>query len=196
LVFTTTFLFANVIAMLFRRLFITACFLLAWLLQGASGAYEEQTSLEYKVKAAYLLNFTRYVEWPQAVFHASASPFVIGVLGTDPFGVILDKTVAERKSRGRPIEVRRITSAAEAKDCQVLFISSHEQQRHTYLMENFKNQPILIVGETETFLDQGGYIALIIDQGTVKFEVNLAAAERAGLRVSSRMLSLAKEVHR
>ena len=148
-------------------------------------------SLEYRVKAAYLLNFTRYVEWPQS----SDSRLSICVMGRDPFGRILDATVAGRTVQGRPLEVRRVQSASEASECEVVFVSRDAWRRNPQSLEALSGTGSLTVGESEQFARDGGVIGFVILDETVRFVVNDAARDRAGLRISSRMLSLAAAIY-
>ncbi len=150
-------------------------------------------SLEYRVKAAYLLNFTRYVEWPAST--DSTNRLSICVLGTDPFGRILDATVAGRTSQGRPLQVRRIQSASEASGCEVVFVSRETWRRNPGTLKALGNAGSLTVGESEQFARGGGVIGFVILDETVRFVVNDEARDRAGLRISSRMLSLAAAIY-
>ena len=147
-------------------------------------------SLEYRVKAAYLLNFTRYVEWP-----ASDSQLSICVMGSDPFGRILDATVAGQTVQGRPLEVRRVQTASEAIGCEVVFVSAETWRRNPRSLKALGNAGSLTVGESEQFARGGGVIGFVIRDETVRFVVNDAARDRAGLRISSRMLSLAAAIY-
>jgi hypothetical protein len=149
--------------------------------------------LEYRVKAAYLLNFTRYVEWPASA--ASDSRLSICVLGTDPFGRILDATVTGRTVQGRPLEVRRVQSTSEAIGCEVVFVSRDTWRRNPASLKALENAGSLTVGESEQFARGGGVIGFVILDETVRFVVNDEARDRAGLRISSRMLSLAAAIY-
>ncbi len=151
-------------------------------------------SLEYRVKAAYLLNFTRYVEWPEH-FAAADSTLNICVLGTDPFGRVLDATVAGRTAHGRPLRVRRIRAAAESPGCEVVFVSRQTWQRTPQSLKALGQMGSLTVGESEEFARGGGVIGFVILDETVRFVVNDEARDRAGLRISSRMLSLAAAIY-
>ena len=152
-------------------------------------------SLEYQVKAAYLLNFTRYVEWPAGVFGSPDAPVRICVLGRDPFGPVLDATVQGRTTHGRQIAVRRIRNTGEASGCQLVFISSDTWRTHPGLLESLRSAGLLTVGESGEFAQEGGVIGFVIQEETVRFVVNTEARDRAGLRISSRMLSLAAAVY-
>ncbi len=150
-------------------------------------------SLEYRVKAAYLLNFTRYVEWPTPP--ASTTRLSICVMGTDPFGRILDATVAGRTVQGRPLQVRRVQSGPEARGCEVVFVSREKWRRDPESLKALAGAGSLTVGESEQFARSGGVIGFVLRDETVRFVINAAARDRAGLRISSRMLSLAAAIY-
>jgi hypothetical protein len=150
-------------------------------------------SLEYRVKAAYLLNFTRYVEWP--TFTAPDTTLSICVLGADPFGRVLDATVAGRTAHGRTLRVRRVQTASEATGCQVVFVNQETWRRNPQGVKALSGAGSLTVGESEQFARSGGVIGFVILDGTVRFVINDDARDRAGLRISSRMLSLAAAIY-
>lgn len=152
-------------------------------------------SLEYQVKAAYLLNFTRYVEWPPEIVSGD-STLNICVVGADPFGQVLDATIAGRTAHGRPLRVRRIHSAAESDRCQMVFLTRDTWQRDPESLRALSQVGSLTVGESEQFARGGGVIGFVIVDETVRFVVNDEARDRAGLRISSRMLSLAAAIYR
>ena len=161
----------------------------------AADAPLAQATLEYKVKAAYLLNFTRYVDWPEWTFAAPDSPIQICILGADPFGAVLEKTMAGRSSKGRPIEVLRASQLDERLiSCHIVFLSHSEFQQLGARLAKLEHKPVLTVGESPDFLRDGGIINFVIVHNQVHFEVNIGAAERAGLKLSSRMMPLANRV--
>ncbi len=150
-------------------------------------------SLEYRVKAAYLLNFTRYVEWP--VRTEADTVLSICVLGTDPFGKTLDATIAGRTAHGRPLRARRLQAAGEADGCEVVFVSAETWRQSPASLKALSRSGSLTVGESEQFARGGGVIGFVIVDETVRFVVNDEARDRAGLRISSRMLSLAAAIY-
>ncbi len=150
-------------------------------------------SLEYRVKAAYLLNFTRYVEWPTST--AGDTTLSICVLGADPFGRVLDATVAGRTAQGRALQVRRVQTASEATGCEVVFVSQETWRRNPQSVKALAGAGSLTVGESEQFARGGGVIGFVILDETVRFVINDDARDRAGLRISSRMLSLAAAIY-
>ena len=151
-------------------------------------------SLEYQVKAAYLLNFTRYVEWPARILPADAS-LQLCILGNDPFGEVIDQAVEGRRSQGRPVAVRRILTEERASGCHLVFLTDQTWRRRRNLVRNMTSRGILTVGDSDQFSRDGGVIGFVISNETVRFVINLRAMERAGLKISSRMLSLAMALH-
>jgi YfiR/HmsC-like len=159
------------------------------------GTGSRGASLEYQVKAAYLLNFTRYVDWPSQVFQAPTDPVRVCVLGQDPFGVVLDATMQGKTTQGRPLAVRRVRSSSGAAGCHLVFISRKTWRTLRELPRALRSAGRLTVGESEEFAQAGGVIGFVIRDEAVRFVVNAEARDRAGLRISSRMLSLAAAVY-
>jgi hypothetical protein len=159
-----------------------------------ASAGSPDSRLEYRVKAAFVYNFAKFVEWPQAVGYGG-KPFVIGVLGRDPFGRILDDTVNGKTVRGRTLVIQRLSSWAQAHECDLLFVSGSENKR---LPESLRGigRGVLVVGDSPDFVLSGGMIGLINEDSKVRFEINELAAERAGLKISSQLLKLARRVTR
>lgn len=149
------------------------------------------SSAEYRVKAAFILNFTRFVEWPKNAFESDSSPLVIGILGTDPFGKSLDETVQGETVNGRKLEVRRFTSLGDVEGCHVLFVSATEARSVKIITQRLQNQPVLTVGDGEGFTKAGGMIALYTENRRIRFRVNAETGRRAGLTFSSKLLRLA-----
>ena len=148
--------------------------------------------IEYQVKAAFLLNFTKFIEWPAAAFATADSPIEICVLGDDPFGGALDQIAGGEVVNGRRIAARRIDRAPPPKSCAVLFVGRSPKESIRVLPG--LGAGVLTVGEGETFIREGGMIAFVLENRRVRFAINAAAAERAGLKLSSKLLSVAKSV--
>ena len=149
---------------------------------------------EYAVKAAYIYNFAKFVEWPADAFARPDSPFVIGIIGKDPFGSVIDKAVQGKTIDGRSFTVVRLKLDQDLKQCQILFVSASEKDKISRLFSDLKGAPVLTVGETPQFASRGGIINFKIENGTVRFEINPDAAKRAHLTISSKLLSLARIV--
>jgi hypothetical protein len=165
----------------------------AVLLLGLSAGLAVAAAPEYQVKAAFLFNFAKFVDWPEAMLARNSSMNVC-VLGDDPFGAILNRTVEGKTVHDRPIRVARLVDAGDVSHCHVLFISVSEQRELPRLLPVLAGLSILTVGETESFVQNGGMIGFTSDADRVRFEINNDAAERAGLHISSQLLKLATRV--
>lgn len=146
---------------------------------------------EYQVKAAFLYNFAKFVEWPGEAFQNQSEPLVVCVLGEDPFGHALDDVVAGKKIDGRALVVRRTSDARQAKGCRMLFVSSSEPKSVLSVLAALNESGVLTVGDSDSASASGMIIKFIIEGGKIRFAINAAAAERVKLRFSSRLLSLA-----
>jgi hypothetical protein len=142
---------------------------------------------EYEVKAAFLCSFPDFVEWPSR----TNDVVTIGVLGEDPFGSSLVETVRARARESRTLVVRHLNRLDEARECQVLFVSESETPRLGQIFRTLDGATILTVSDIAGFAGRGGVIGFTLEEKRVRFEINTDAAERAGLRVSSRLLKLA-----
>ena len=150
-----------------------------------------QQATEYQVKAAYLYNFAKFVQWPPQGTNDAA--FGICVLGRDHFGATLDATVAGENINGRRVEVQRIFSPRESGNCRILYVGSREGNDLRRVLEEVR-PGTLTVSDLPDFMDRGGMIQFVLDNNRVRFEVNLDAAERAGLTLSSELLKVAMAV--
>jgi YfiR/HmsC-like len=174
------------------------CFLRWWwmliLLFVGSTKLSAQTavSAEYQVKAVFLFNFARFVDWPVKAFPDTNAPFVIGVLGDDPFGSYLDETVRGERVNGHPLTVQRYRRASEIKACQVLFIGRSESDRLDQILGSLRGRSILTVGETDDFATHGGMIRLATEKNKVRMYINRDAAKAANLKISSKLLQVAE----
>ena len=157
-----------------------------------------QANLEYEVKAAFLYNFAKFVEWPATAFASADAPLVFCIVGANPFDGALERVISDRTAHGRKILVRDVTDASGG-GCHLVFITEKENERVARLVHTAQSTaqaPVLTVGESETFADSDGMIRLVVEEGGVRFDINAAAAERAGLRFSSQLLKLARRVLR
>jgi hypothetical protein len=149
---------------------------------------------EYQLKAAFLFNFAKFVEWPQSSFANPRSPFEICILGNDPFGPAIDDVLRGKAIGEHPVVVARPKEVADARHCQILFVSSSEQKRLPAILAALKGTNALVVGETDGFAVSGGIIQFTLEEERVRFMINTDAAERAGLQISSKLLALARIV--
>jgi hypothetical protein len=158
----------------------------------SSIAQEAPQAPEYRIKAAFLYNFTLYTEWPPNAFERADSPILLAVAGEDPFGLQLDSAVRGKTVQGRSIEVRRYERAADVPPCHLVFLSDSQARNLPQLLRRLEASPLLTVGETEDFIRAGGVIRFFVEENKVRFEVNVDAALRAHVKFSSKLLSLAR----
>jgi hypothetical protein len=149
---------------------------------------------EYDLKAASLLNLLTFIEWPATAFKSSPPTLTICVLGTDPFGPILDETIEGKTIHDRRVAVTRLGQLKKAAACHILFISSSERSRLRHILDALRGSRILTVGDTEQFIELGGMINLSMKEDTVRFEINERALERPGWKISSKLLTLGKRI--
>ncbi|MGB6684559.1 MAG: YfiR family protein, partial [Candidatus Acidiferrum sp.] len=155
---------------------------------------QANASSEYQVKAAFLFHFAQFVEWPQVAFKDAAAPLTYCTVGEDFFHGALDASLTGKTIDGRPIRVRHFKQAREIQGCQVLFIGAQQKQFVFATLANLNGSPVLTVGESEQFVQEGGMIGFLLEDNKVRFEINLSAAEHAKLKISARLLELAKTV--
>lgn len=155
---------------------------------------DEASSLEYQVKAAFLVKFAMFVEWPAAARSDVKEPFTIGILGDDPFGKGFDDAIKSERVNHRPVALRRASGLSELEDCQVIFICASEANRLEELLREVEDRPVLIVGDAPDFAKRGGMIGFIKEDGKMRFEINIAATEHAGLKLSAKLLQVGKIV--
>ncbi|HTO04682.1 MAG TPA: YfiR family protein [Opitutus sp.] len=152
------------------------------------------TSTEYDIKAVFLLNFTRFIEWPDAGAAGENKPIVIGVLGDDPFGQGLDHAVRGERVNNRPIVVKRIARLDGPVNCAALFISRSERHRIGEILERLKGQPVLTVSDIPQFAESGGMVGLVSEGGKIRLRINVEVAKAANLAISSKLLRPAQIV--
>jgi len=150
---------------------------------------QEPQAAEPQIKAAFLINFPKYVDWPAEAFAATNSPIVIAVLGETPVAEALQRLIMDRTINGRGLLLRRLAAREEIGACHVLFITAAELQRSPNLLA--KPRPsVLTVGESDNFLESGGVINLARRSQKIALEVNVPAAENAGIKISSKLLNI------
>jgi hypothetical protein len=155
------------------------------------GRAQEAPLSEYRLKAAFLFNFAKFVEWPQQAFAEPKSPIVIGVLGDNPFGTDLEETVRNKLIGARPVVVKEFQATDPATNCHILFISNSEKKRLPEILAPLRGHSVLTVGDTERFIEAGGMINLVPEGNKIRFQINDETARSAKLRISSKLLSLA-----
>jgi hypothetical protein len=160
---------------------------------GASPSQADPLPTENEVKAAYLFNFARFVEWPATAFEHPHSPFVIGVIGDETMADVLRTTVAGRAVRDRPVVIEELVTAADAR-VHILFVGAGQTFALPRVLRQVEDRPILTVGDIEGFAEGGGMVRFALEQNRVRFDVNRHEIERAGLDISSHVLRLARRV--
>jgi hypothetical protein len=160
---------------------------------GSAGA---EAALEYRVKAAFLYNFAKFVTWPGAAFPDPTASVVFCLVGEDPFGELLESTTKDRKVEGRSIEIRRLALDASLAGCHLVFVSGVDSARSARVLQQATAARALAIGESEDFLTRGGMIRLLVEDGKVRFDVSTKATDTVGLKVSSQLLKLARGVER
>jgi uncharacterized protein DUF4154 len=170
--------------------FIFAC----WLLLNSSPQARSQNeeSVEYPVKLAFLFNFTKFVEWPADSFRGASAPMSICIVGDDPFSADLEGELRTRSVGGHPVAVKRLKPTDTLSMCQMVFVPVTAKDQSARIVKGLKGASTLTVGEAEGFAVLGGIINLTVEGNKLHFEVNLSAAERAKLKISSKLLSMAK----
>ena len=165
--------------------------ILIWLLTIVGARAQDPQRAEYHIKAAFLFNFARFVEWPPAAFADAGSPIVIGILGENPFQDELEQTIRDKTLNNRPLVIKQFASLGESTNCQILFISTSEKKRLPEIFEAVRAASVLTVGETDRFIETGGMVNLVHEGSKIRFQINEPVAKNAGLKISSKMLSLA-----
>ena len=156
--------------------------------------YAQNSLPEYQVKAAYLFNFIKFVEWPADAFTDSLAPIVIGVVGDDPFGSALPEVVIGKTVQGRDLVIRRYHANENLRGASILFISASEKKRLPQILTSLRGTSVLTVADMDGFLDEGGMIQFLFENDRVRFTIDVRAATRAKLKISSKLLSLARVV--
>jgi hypothetical protein len=150
---------------------------------------------EYAVKLAFLYNFTKFIEWPSSAFRNPDAPLVICIVGRDPFRPDLEAALRTRKVGDHLVVVRILTANDEPAACHVIFVPVTEKHQADRILRGLPASGILTIGETDGFAVMGGIINLTVEANKVHFEINRTAADRAGLKIGSKLLSIAKIVH-
>jgi|SRR5581483_2779301 len=160
----------------------------------AASLMRAQSAQEYALKAAVIYNITKFVEWPQDAFNGRLDPLHVCVLGENPFGDALVQAFSGKVHDGRSFTVRNLRDMNSAGGCQVLFVSASEQKRFRSILEEASSHSTLTIGDSDGFTAAGGIVNLKLEEQKIRLQINLAAAERGRIRISSRLLSLAEVV--
>ncbi|MGB5988079.1 MAG: YfiR family protein [Desulfobacterales bacterium] len=174
------------------RTFIAATLVFGTLFLGSLPALGENHSRgEYLIKAAFIYNFAKFVDWPQDAFPDDQAPLILTVLGQDPFGDTLG-TLANKRVRGRAFEIRRTSQLSDLAPCHILFIARSEKQRLTEIQNKINDWPVLTVSDMGAFTQRGGAVQFILAQSKIRFTINPKRAEQNKLHISSQLLRLAQ----
>ena len=146
---------------------------------------------EYALKAVFLYNFVRFIDWPDSAFNTRNAPLVIGIVGEDPFGFMLNEAIAGENYHGRPIQIEHFAGSRDIRRCHLLFVNQSNADQIPQILQAVAGKNVVTVGETNYFLDQGGMIALTAEQNRVRLRINSAALRNARLNVSSKLLQVA-----
>jgi hypothetical protein len=154
----------------------------------------QSPSEEYRVKAAFLFHFAQLAEWPVGAFATNENDLTVCTIGGDPFQGQLDSALSGKVVGSRAVKVKHLKAGEDARSCRVLFVATANAKEVASLISQLGNAPVLTVGQTDSFARDGGIIGFCLEDGKVRFEINLAASQHAGIKISSRLLLLAKDV--
>jgi hypothetical protein len=175
---------------LMRRL----CLLALAAIPAAAGAQTDNRAAEVQIKAAFLYKFGEFVQWPPASFARADAPFAIGVMGADDVAAALEQVVADRTVQGRPVVVRRVRRGEALGGLHVLFIGQADGARLAETLAAARGQPLLTVTESDNAIAHGSVINFVAEDQKVRFDIALPSAERGQLKISSRLLAVARKV--
>ena len=160
-------------------------------LSGSLTVRAQISMTEYQVKALFLCNFLKYVDWPGG----ATGPIVIGVLGQDNFNDSLKNAVEGKNIHGRAIVIKHLSADDDLSGCAILFVSSSDNSQLSEILGKTSSLPILTVGESDSFLQNGGIINFLLKEGKIRLAINLKAAHKVNLQISSKLLSVADLVN-
>jgi hypothetical protein len=160
---------------------------------GTASTRGATTASETELKAAFLYNFAKFVEWPADSFLSETAPLRVVVFGDDDTVAKLKSLLSDKKAHGRSFEVRRVTSPQEARNAQIVFVTSAESKRTLLILDAVKRLPVLTIGDADDFLDSGGMINFYFEEAQLRFDINAEVAEKVKLVISSKLLRLAKK---
>jgi YfiR/HmsC-like len=177
-----------------KRMVRAAVLVLSALLISACMDAEQSKPSEYQVKAAYIYNFGKFVKWPSATAASQAGSFTICVLGEDPFGTVLQSTLAGATLSGKPVSVKRIAKPQDAANCHILFLNTAEDRHLSEILASLGQASVLTVSDIPDFSKRGGMIQFVLIGDRIRFEINRTNAEGAGLVLTSDLLKVASAV--
>ncbi|MBL8052101.1 MAG: YfiR family protein [Nitrospira sp.] len=178
-----------------RAALITLVIILLLISSTAARAHAQDPSGEYLLKAAFLFNFAKFVEWPDSVFATGATPLMICILGSDPFRSSLD-AIAEKTIKGRALAIKRLRSIDEVKDCQMLYVSRNQLTQTAEILRALQQSPVLTVCDVEACAEEGVMLNMRMVENRVLLDMNLDAVQHTPLKVSSQLIKLTRIVKR
>ena len=178
------------------RLRVSVLLAICCFTQGVQLRAQQTKAAEYAVKATYLYNFSRFVQWPADAGAAKGESFPICIFGEDPFGAVLDSILSGESIKGKPVVLKRVLKLQDALECRVLYISASEDARLKEILAGLDKTGVLTVSDIPQFSQRGGIIQFVIVANKVRFEVNLSSAQDAGLILSSDLLKVAVAVRK
>jgi hypothetical protein len=153
---------------------------------------QNKPALEYQIKAAFLYNFTRFVSWPSSAFNSPTTPFVIGIVGHDPFGSYLEDIIDQEKVDEHPIVIQRYRDVKDINNCQLIYISAGDDDKIKEVIAAVARQNVLTVSDADKFVNWGGVISFFKEDNKLRVQINIAAAKAAGVEISSKLLKISK----
>jgi hypothetical protein len=174
--------------------FFVVALLSVTIIGSSSVRSQTRQEAEYRLKAVYLMNFLQFVDWPDSTFSGEDAPIVLGILGLDPFGRIMDETLQNEKVGERPIVVKRFRTLDQLDECNALFVSASEKGDLGRIFERISDSPVLTVSDIDGFEDSGGGICFYVEKNKVRFSINIRTMRFANLKVSSKLLRLARVI--
>lgn len=182
------------VAVLVRRAAVCLLSLIVAGLFIARAHGQPTASTEYELKAAFIFNFAKYIRWPASSTAEVNKPFVIGLIGKDPFGSVLDDAMRGQNVDSRVVVVKRFARIDDIVNCDILFVGSSEKGNLRSIFAVSRKAPVLTVSDMDQFAENGGMINLITEANRIRFAINVEAVERAGLKPGSQLLRLARLV--
>ena len=181
----------------FHRPFLSVIgiFFMSFLLIGMCMPLQTEISREYQIKAVFLFNFCQFVEWPSTAFSSPEDPMVIGILGIDPFGNYLDETVMGERVNGHPLVVKRFQNPDQIEGCHILFVNLPERAEMEAILQFAEANNVLTVSDADNFVKKGGMMKFFTEDNRIRIRINVDAAKKAGLNISSKLLKVADLVN-
>lgn len=173
--------------------YLRVCLPILAFLSPPNQVFADQSSLEYKVKAAYLYNFANFITWPASNVASKNDSMHVCIYGDDPFGQTIEP-LETKKAHGYTISILRLKEKLQLSDCQIVFISASEEENLLQILDLLENQSILTVSDYISFAEIGGMIGFIVEQGKVRIEINLSATKQANLKLSAMLLEVARKI--